>query len=164
MAEVIHRYVRRGEPIPEPTKAQREREESDARFAEARARKETALATLREAELLRKRGELIARKSVIQQFTYVTIALRQRLLAMPAQLCRKLEGKSAHEIKLIVDGAVRLALEELANWPGLNSEEWPQQLAQVAREATAADWAPGTKKPKAAKKVEPGEKPVKTSR
>jgi hypothetical protein len=67
MAEVIHRYIRRGEPLPEPSKEQKEREESDARFAAARAKKEEALATLREAEVLRKRRELISRDTATKQ-------------------------------------------------------------------------------------------------
>ena len=56
MAEVYHNYVRAGETVPPPTKEQIARGESNAKFAAARARKETALAELREAEARRVRA------------------------------------------------------------------------------------------------------------
>jgi hypothetical protein len=65
MAQVYHKYVRAGEKIPEPAKEQRDRDESDAKFSAARARKEEALADLREAEWKRRSGALDDRDVVI---------------------------------------------------------------------------------------------------
>ena len=117
MAEVIHRYLRKGEPLPQPTKEQLEREESNARFAAARARKEEALATLREAESKRRQGELIEKATAIRQASFLFVAFRQRMLLLPTQLARKCVGKGEHEIRMIIDGQIRACLTELSELP-----------------------------------------------
>ena len=117
MAEVYHKYVRAGETVPPPTKEQIARGESNAKFAAARARKETALAELREAEAKKRNGELIERRKVIHQAAFLFVATRQRLLALPTSLPRKLVGKTEHEMRMILDGAIRECLTELSTLP-----------------------------------------------
>ena len=117
MAEVYHRYIRRGEPLPQPTKERKEREESDARFAAARAEKEEALATLRQAEVLRKRGELISRDEAQREAAFLLVAIKQRLLALPARLSRELDVPDRHAAKMIIDEWVRECLVELSELP-----------------------------------------------
>jgi hypothetical protein len=117
MAEVYHKYVRAGEKVPPPSKEQKGREESNARFAAARARKEEALATLREAEAKKRDGELIERAEALKQATFLFVTCRQRLLALASSLPRKLVGKAPHEMKMIIDGQVRECLTELSALP-----------------------------------------------
>jgi hypothetical protein len=119
MAEVYHKYVRAGEKVPAPTKKQQERDESNAKFAEARARKETALANLREFESKKRDGELIEKAKAVHQASFLFVACRQRLLALPAPLARKIEGKTQHEARMIIDSAIREALTELAELPNV---------------------------------------------
>jgi hypothetical protein len=117
MAEVIHRYVRRGEPIPEPTEEQKNRRASDAKFAEARARKETALAELRESELRRRKGELIEKNVAVMQASFLFGAIRQKMLALPTLLVRKLQVPDAHQARMIIDADIRELLTELSKLP-----------------------------------------------
>ena len=46
----------------------------------------------------------------------VCIVIRSRLLLLPTQLARKCVGKSQHEMRMIIDGAIREALSELASF------------------------------------------------
>jgi hypothetical protein len=117
MAQVYHKYVRAGEKILEPAKEQRDRDESDAKFSAARARKEEALADLREAEWKRRSGELIERRTAIHQATFLLITFRQRLLSFATTLPRKLVGKTEHEMRMIIDAQVRECLTELSELP-----------------------------------------------
>ena len=123
MAEVYHKYVRAGEEVPAPSKEQKRREESNARFAAARARKEEALANLREAEAKKRDGELIEKATAIHQASFLFVAVRQKLLALPAPLPRRLEGKNPHERKMIIDEAIRGCLTELAELPNVITRE-----------------------------------------
>src|SRR5262245_12478490 len=123
MAEVIHRYIRRGESLTQPTNERKERTKSDARFAASRAEKEEALATLRQAEVLRKRHELISTNTAVKQASFLFAACRQRMLSLAGSLPRKLVGKTAHEIKLILDAAIRECLTELAELPNRITQE-----------------------------------------
>ena len=71
MAEI--RYIgKNGAPpkSPKPTAEQKEREASDARLQAAKAREREAIATLRETELARKRGELVEQKAVVRYVAY----------------------------------------------------------------------------------------------
>ena len=99
MAEVIHRYLGKDGKTPEPTAEQKERQGSDARLSAAKAREREAIAALREAELARKRGELVETAVVTREAQDVCIVIRSRLLLLPTQLARKCVGKSQHEMK-----------------------------------------------------------------
>ena len=116
MAEVIHRYLGKDGKIPEPTAGQKEREASNARLDAAKAREREAIAALREAELARKRGELVETAVVTREAQDVCIVIRSRLLLLPTQLARKCVGKSQHEMRLIIDAAIREALTALSEF------------------------------------------------
>ena len=94
MAEVIHRYLGKDGKLPKPTAEQKEREVSDARLQAAKAREREAIAALREAELARKRGELVETAAVTREAQDVCIVIRSRLLLLPTLLARKCVGKS----------------------------------------------------------------------
>ena len=116
MAEI--RYIgKNGAPPkpPEPTAEQKEREASDARLQAAKAREREAIAALREAELARKRGELVETAVVTREAQDVCIVIRSRLLLLPTHLARKCFGKSQHEMRLIIDTAIREALTALSD-------------------------------------------------
>jgi phage terminase Nu1 subunit (DNA packaging protein) len=115
MAEVYHRYLGKNGKIPEPTAEQKKREASDARLSAAKAREREAIAALREAELARKRGELVETAIVTREAQDVCIVIRSRLLLLPTQLARKCVGKSQHETRMIIDSGIREALTELSN-------------------------------------------------
>ncbi len=119
MAEVYSQIPSSGRKTPEPTKEQIEREESNAKFAAARARKETALAELREAESKRRAGELIEKSVAVRQASYLFVTIRQRLLAMPSVLARKINTPDRHATRMLIDSEIRAALTELAELPNV---------------------------------------------
>ena len=88
-----------------------------AKLSAAKAREREAIATLRKADLARTRGELISRREAQNQAAFIFITLRQKLLAMPAAIARKLDVPDRHKAKLIIDSAVREVLTELAELP-----------------------------------------------
>ena len=116
MAEVIHRYLGKDGKIPEPTAEQKERQGSDVRLSAAKAREREAIAALREAELARKRGELVETAVVTREAQDVCIIIRSRLLLLPTQLARKCVGKSQHEMRMIIDAAIRETLTALSDF------------------------------------------------
>jgi hypothetical protein len=113
MSEVIHRYV--GKDAKPSTPEQEERDAARAKLVAARARKEEALAIKRENEAREHRGELIARNEALRQASYIFVAVKQKLLGLPTSLARKLEGKSQHERRMIIDAEVRSCLTELSD-------------------------------------------------
>ena len=116
MAEVIHRYLGNDGKIPKLTAEQKERQGSDARLQAAKAREREAIAALREAELARKRGELVETAVVAREAQDVSIIIRSRLLLLPTQLARKCVGKSQHEMRMIIDAAIRETLTALSDF------------------------------------------------
>jgi phage terminase Nu1 subunit (DNA packaging protein) len=59
-------------------------------YAEAQARKETALASLRELQLAERRGALIQRETVESEWTSVCTTIRDAMLGLPTKLCSRL--------------------------------------------------------------------------
>lgn len=112
MAEVVHRYVR--DPAAAAEKEQRRAEEAKIREAEAKRkelvrqserrsanrgsaglRKErTALERTRrlklEMELAERRGQLVERAVVLQQASFLLVAMQSRALSAPSAWCRRL--------------------------------------------------------------------------
>ena len=115
MAEVIHKYIGKGEPSKPPTPEQEARDAAKAKLIAARARKEEALAIKRENEAREHRGELIARPAALRQASYIFVAIRQKLLGLPTLLARKLAGKTRHEMRMIIDAEIRGCLTELSD-------------------------------------------------
>ena len=95
---------------------QRRIEKPSEAFTDAKTRKESALASLRELELQRKRGELIDAAEVRLAASSMVIRFREKLLALSAELCDKLAGMSdAVAVLLLLEDAIRRALQELAD-------------------------------------------------
>ena len=112
------RYIGKGDKAPEPRKPtpkQEEREEAKAELLKARIRKENALAYKRETEAREKRSELIARPAALHQLCDMFVVIRQKLLGLPTPLARKLEGKTQHERKVIIDAELRGCLAVLSD-------------------------------------------------
>ena len=66
----------------------------------------------------RERGELISKRLAEFQLSYLLIALRRQLLSLPNACAQQLAGLTdAHEIKIVLEGAVHALLEELQDLP-----------------------------------------------
>lgn len=127
MAQVFHRYLGKNGKIPKPPKPtaeQKERQGSDARLQAAKARKEEALAAIRETELARKRGELYPSKVYHRLAAYVFTCFKERYRGAPTVLLRlflrTLRGKldhlddaDKHAVKMAIDALMREWLNEL---------------------------------------------------
>jgi hypothetical protein len=111
MAEVIHRYIGKNNGARRTL----EREVSDTRLQEAKAREREAIAALREAEVALRRGKLVETAIVTREAQDITIIIRSRMLLLPTLLARKCVGKSQHEMRMIIDSGIREALTELSN-------------------------------------------------
>ena len=92
---------------------------SDAakRYSEARARKETALAELREMQAAKLRGELIPADVVQTEWQHIAAIVRQRLLAIPAKCAGQAAHRPAAEVQGVLKAEIRAALAELAQTP-----------------------------------------------
>jgi hypothetical protein len=84
---------------------------------------------------------LIARDAVERRTSFFMVAFRQRLLALPAILSRKLDVKDKHKARMIIDAEVKAALNELADMPQtvsgspeLNDEQWLEEVIARAKE------------------------------
>jgi hypothetical protein len=132
-AEVIHRYVGRGDgdvPARKQSKSEQEREELDAEWPRKLIAAEGAKQRLHEAKLMTMRGELISRQHVTRQAAFLVISLRQRLLALSAQHARELLNVAdEREMALRLDAIVRDALSEIADLPlKVSDPDWMQKL------------------------------------
>lgn len=83
-------------------------------LAEARARRESAQAELREMELGKKRGELVSAKEVEAKLAGVFMQCRVRLLEIPRKARQHDASLSAAHLVLL-EGLIRQALEDLAD-------------------------------------------------
>jgi hypothetical protein len=149
MASVYHKYLRKGEAVPPPSKEQLEREESAAQLIRERTRKERALADLREAEFRRKRGQLIERCEAVHQASFLFAAIRWKLLALPTLVARRLEvpDRERHAAKLVVDSTIREVLTELAALPSvITREQWEAFEAETPENAEKQSKQPPRRK------------------
>ena len=111
------RYFGKGDEPPKRSKEQQEREANEAKLSAARAREREAIATLREADVLQKRSELISRDEAQRQAAFLLVAIKQRLLALPARLSRELDVPDRRAAKRIIDERIRECLVELSELP-----------------------------------------------
>ena len=82
-------------------------------LAAGRLRRELAQADLAEMKAAEMRGELVA-VAEMKAFLFDTSRIvREQLLAVPMQVAPLLAGQSDHEIRRILDGAIRQALADL---------------------------------------------------
>jgi hypothetical protein len=96
-------------------------------FADAQARKERALADLREIEAARARREFVPLSEVTRVQLGLVVAARNRLLAMGQKLAPELavEGEPGKCQKL-VDDEVYEALTELSRWDPASVLDTPE--------------------------------------
>jgi hypothetical protein len=126
MAEVIHRYLGKNGAPPKPRKLtaeQKERESADARLAAAKAREREAIATLRETELARKRGELYPKKVYERLIAFACVCFKEHYRGAPTTMLRLFErtlrGKvhlddaDKHALRMAIDAQMREWLAEL---------------------------------------------------
>ena len=129
MAEVIHRYVGRGDKLPKPTPEEKKRAAAEhaADAALSKERTESIRTKRMQAQLVlaRARGELVPREMVLRQTEFLIVALRQRLLAIPQTYSRRLLGISEFEVmsKLLKEMAIS-TLKEIENLPRVVEEGW----------------------------------------
>lgn len=98
--------------------------EADESFSEARTRKETALANLREIEAAEKRGELVNAREYNDLHILMIVAAKTRLRSIPitvagevAHLGKTLNGRAAMSaISKLLLTAIDSALLELSQW------------------------------------------------
>jgi hypothetical protein len=92
-------------------------------FAEARTRKESALADLRQIELGHKRRELIPRAQVEAEFSVAIVETRDALLCLPANLRDQCDGQPAHAIERVLDTELRHILTGFASKAKMTDEQ-----------------------------------------
>ena len=85
----------------------------------SQAKKEEALAQLRELQLARERKELIPRPAVVDTWTRIVMVVRGRLLALPNRIAAEAAQQDAATVAGIVKREVYAALRELADTSGL---------------------------------------------
>jgi hypothetical protein len=86
-------------------------------YASAQARKESALADLREMEAARERGELLPRDEVAQAWGEMISSARSTLLQLGAKLAPRITaGMSLAEREFAIDAEVRTCLTALSTY------------------------------------------------
>jgi hypothetical protein len=138
------RYFGKGDEPPKRSKEQQEREANEAKLSAARAREREAIATLREADVLRKRHELISRDTAMKQASFLFVSIRQRLLALPTQLVRKLDVPDKPRARMIIDASIRECLTELSELPDRVTRE---QYEDFVAETENGEKRPARRKP-----------------
>jgi hypothetical protein len=121
MGEIVHRHLYERSP------RNGDRDElTQERIESTRANRRK-----RELEIAEKKRLLIPRALAVKQLSYRLLALRQRLLALPASLAGEVaECKGdTHAITNVLDNAIRDALRELADAPQRVSD--PDWLKRV---------------------------------
>jgi hypothetical protein len=146
MSTVYHKYVGANASVPEPPKDKKEsvrqrgeRAKWDTAFRRERTEHERIRRINSQVDLARKRHLLMDRAEVERRTSFFLVAFRERLLSFPRTLPRKLAGKSPHEMRLVIEAEVKLALSELADMPQrlcvaqeLNDEQWLDQVTARA--------------------------------
>jgi hypothetical protein len=81
-------------------------------------------------ELAMARGELISKRLAVQQATFLTIAARQKLLAIPQIWCRRLASVDVAQASKILREMSLSILAELKDLPNAVAPGWLDELAQ----------------------------------
>ena len=131
MAQVFHKYIGKNAEIPKPPKLTAEQKEP--RLQAAKAREREAIATLRETELARKRGELVEQKAVVRYVAYAYTCIKERLRALPGAATNKLNIPAAdkHAAKMVIDAKIREALNELADHLNMSVAEYQKRIERA---------------------------------
>lgn len=93
----------------------------------AKARKEWALAELRELELAQKRGELVPVAEVAAHFRKQTAAAKDRIMLVAHRVAGQLAVETdEHEVRLLLEDELRKALREVAEAAAAYAQEQEQ--------------------------------------
>jgi hypothetical protein len=122
MAEVIHRYVGRGDKVPKPTpdeqKERADRRKADAELTAERSRSVRAKRLQSELILAKARGELIPKTVVQNQASFLLVALRSRITQLPGTYARRILGLSdVEKARAILREAAHGILNDLQDFP-----------------------------------------------
>lgn len=88
--------------------------EAGPNFLAAKARRETALATMAEIELKRRSGELVLASDVVREWSALLSSARTQLLGLPTRLCGEIPEMKGRGFA-IATKVIRDVLENLAN-------------------------------------------------
>jgi hypothetical protein len=133
---VRHEYI--GKVLgDEERERQADREKLDAKWKQARIDAELARQKVHAAKLLELKGELVSKKHVTRQASFLVLSLRARLLAIPAQHASELvKITDERELQSRLDSILRVALDEIAEMPlRVTDERWLEKLDDVEQPA-----------------------------
>ena len=118
--------------LPRLKTAKEEIPELSREYLAARTRQMHAKALMAEMEGAARRGELISLKLVRLQMSYLLVATRQRILAMPTAYGPRLVGMAdAHAATEVLREAALALLEDLQNMPEkVVDPHWIESLAE----------------------------------
>ena len=117
------------------------------RPAAAKARERESIATLRETELARKRGDLVEQKAVVRYVAYAYTCIKERLRALPNAATNKLNisNDDKHAVRMVIDAKVREALNELADHLNMSVAEYQRRVERAwieIDERIGSGWKP----------------------
>ena len=140
MAEVIHRYIGKGEKPPPPPKPPAAKL-GDPLDREYRIHRNEALQLKnhREKMLLAKaRHELISKATVRQQAEFLLVSLRQRLMQIPRTHARRILNLSDYgQARKVLDAIMTGLLNELQDFPSkVTDPTWLEEIDQPFEQDT----------------------------
>ena len=136
MAEVIHRYVGRGDKLPKISPEERKRQaaqhKADAELAKERTEGLRIKRMQNQLVLAKARGELIPKALAQQQAGFLLVALRQKILSIPQTYSRRLLGiNDAKEMSAKLKEMSLSMLEELRCLPErITDPNWLESLEE----------------------------------
>jgi phage terminase Nu1 subunit (DNA packaging protein) len=95
--------------------AQEKAEGKSETFFAAQARKEQALADIRELERNEKLGELVSEAAVTEKWAAIGSKFRDALMSLPSRIINRVPDEWRREVNRIADEEVRKALQSLSD-------------------------------------------------
>jgi hypothetical protein len=110
-------------------------------YLEVRNRQMRAKAFISEVAAAVRRGELIEKRLVTAQAQYLFVAMRQKILNLPATYARHLVGlKDVREVNSVLEGAARSILNEIKDLPGtVTDPHWLESLEENVESGKTSD-------------------------
>lgn len=105
-------------------------------YLEIRNQQLRAKAFLAEMAAAVRRGELIEKRLVTTQASYLLTAMRQKILNLPQTYSRRLVGLNDREIAQVLEGAAHSILNEIKDLPNtVTNPHWLASLEEKGRRA-----------------------------
>ena len=105
-------------------------------YLEIRNQQLRAKAFLAEMAAAVRRGELIEKRLVTTQASYLLTAMRQKILNLPQTYSRRLVGLNDREIAQVLEGAAHSILNEIKDLPNtVTNPHWLEALGEKGRRA-----------------------------